>query len=124
MFKEPTNSGRLPLIALLVALGSSGLAGVARGGETIYIPGDVINLQTAIYQISDGGTIIVASGTVLTAPTGGFKRSSRFQRTPSREQRPRSSASTAMAETGTPCTTSVVSIEGLRRGWRPAAMSP
>lgn len=73
MFNKLTFFKRTPLIALLVALCSSGLAGIAHGGETIIVPDDVTSLQTAIYQISDGGTIIVASGTVLTAPTGGFK---------------------------------------------------
>ncbi len=65
--------GTQPLMALVVALVSSGMAGVAHGGEIILVPKDVTNLQTAIYQIGDGGTIIVTADTVLTAPTGGFE---------------------------------------------------
>ena len=62
-----------PVIAMVIALTSSGMAGIAHAGETILVPDDVTNLQTAIYQIGNGGTIIVAAGSVLTAPTGGFE---------------------------------------------------
>jgi len=62
-----------PLVVLSAALSLCGTAVVASGGEIIHVPRDAANLQTAIYQIEDGGTIQIASGSVLTAPTGGFR---------------------------------------------------
>jgi hypothetical protein len=62
-----------PLIAFLVFLGTIGTAAVAGGGEVIHVPGDIASLQTAISQISDGGTIMIASGSILTAPVGGYR---------------------------------------------------
>ena len=61
-----------PRIVLSALLGVSGAA-VAAGGEVIHVPGDVANLQTAIYQIDNGGSIIVAANSVLASPTSGFQ---------------------------------------------------
>ena len=60
-------------VALLAILCICGVAGVAGAGEIINVPDDAANLQTAIYQIGDGGTIVIASGSLLAAPTGGFR---------------------------------------------------
>jgi hypothetical protein len=60
-------------VLALAIFGSSGAAVVAVAGEVIRVPGDVTNLQTAIYQIDDGGTIAITAGQVLDAPAGGFQ---------------------------------------------------